>query len=125
MLRGSSIFCDEYAGVLICACPHPIIKSFHVKSDLMESQINPHHVLQQQEPLKLFIQTFTLNINGRKSIKMTIDKYPPMFSDKNNSQWKLQMKLWQMFADMNKTRHGIALPPALEGKAQEIANAID
>ena len=56
---------------------------------------------------------------------MTTYKYPPTFDNKDFSQWKLEVELWQMFIEIDKTRHDIALALSLKGNAQEIAIAVD
>ena len=56
---------------------------------------------------------------------MTTYKHSPTVGGKDYSQWKLEVKLWQMLTEMDKTRQEIALALSLEGKAQEIAISID
>ena len=56
---------------------------------------------------------------------MTSCKHPPTFEGKDNSQWKLEIELWQMFTKMDKARQGIAMLLSLEGEGREIAISID
>ena len=56
---------------------------------------------------------------------MTTYKHSFSFEEKDYSQWKLEVELWQKFTEMDKARQGIALALSLEGKAREIVISID
>jgi len=56
---------------------------------------------------------------------MSTYKHPPTFEKKDYCQWKKEVELWQMLTEMDKTKQGVALALSLEGKAREIAIAID
>ena len=56
---------------------------------------------------------------------MSSYKHPPQLEERDYTQWKNEVELWQMFTDMEKKKQGLAVALSLTGKARDIATSID
>ena len=56
---------------------------------------------------------------------MSSYKHPPQLDEKDYTQWKNEVELWEMLTDMDKKKQGLAIALSLTGKARELATSID